>query len=166
MKWAPIPGFPGYEISDRGDLRSCRQGRTRLLRPFTTPDGYLRIKLQATDGRRVGELVHGLVLAAFVAERPAGADVEARHLDGVKTNNTPENLVWGTRRENGQDKVRHGTSQRGEANVQAKLSRAQALEIRGSSESNYALARRFGVSHETIRNIRNGEKWAWLSDHH
>ena len=34
--------------------------------------------------------------------------MECRHLDDDKTNNTPENLCWGTRSENTYDKIRNG----------------------------------------------------------
>jgi hypothetical protein len=36
--------------------------------------------------------------------------MECRHLDGNPTNNTPENLAWGTHAENCMDTVRHGRS--------------------------------------------------------
>src|SRR5262249_12949164 len=34
---------------------------------------------------------------------------EVRHLNGIRTDNRPENLAWGTKSENMQDAVRHGT---------------------------------------------------------
>lgn len=36
--------------------------------------------------------------------------MEVRHLDGIKFHNWVGNLAWGTKSENEQDKLRHGTN--------------------------------------------------------
>jgi predicted transcriptional regulator len=52
--------------------------------------------------------VHRAVLTAFRGPYP-GKGFEARHLDGNKQNNRLGNLAWGTRRENADDRIRHGS---------------------------------------------------------
>jgi hypothetical protein len=51
-------------------------------------------------------LMHRLMLETFRGPRPKGQ--ECRHLDDNKHNWRIENLKWGTRFENGQDRVRNG----------------------------------------------------------
>lgn len=108
--WRPIPALPllgipgGYEASSWGRVRSVDRALASgrrvggvLLTPSPDGDGYLRVRL----GRKlVG--VHVAVQLAF-AGRP-----EVRHLDGDQLNNRPENLAWGSRVENEQDKRKKG----------------------------------------------------------
>lgn len=105
--WLPITGMEGrYEVSNRGDVRSVR---TRKIRVLTVSDkGYYTLKLpRLTPGRSWKTYkVHILVLEAFTGNRPDG--LIARHLNDVKTDNRAENLVWGTYRQNLEDAVRNG----------------------------------------------------------
>lgn len=72
--------------------------------------------------------VHQLVLEAFVGLCPDG--MECRHLNGVRDDNRLENLCWGTRKENQNDKIVHGNSLKGERNPYAKLSNEDVVEIK------------------------------------
>lgn len=72
-------------------------------------------------------------------------------------------LRWATRTENQADKVLDGTDSRGEKHGQNKLSRAEVLNIRNSHESSEVLARRFKIHVETVRKIRRGAAWSWLT---
>ncbi|MGH3845534.1 MAG: HNH endonuclease [Pseudonocardiaceae bacterium] len=56
---------------------------------------------------RLRNLVHHLVLTAFVEPRPPGK--EGRHLDRNPGNNHLSNLRWSTHSENQLDQIRHGT---------------------------------------------------------
>lgn len=119
-QWLPVPGFEGhYEVSDEGHVRSVdrivrashgslqtRPGKVR--KPQIDHGGYLRVMLyrDGLPGESWG--IHKLVALAFHPEGWfEGADV--RHLDGVRTNNIPANVAWGTRSENMQDCIAHGT---------------------------------------------------------
>lgn len=51
--------------------------------------------------------VHVLVAAAFLGPRPDGMDI--RHGPGGRLDNSPENLCYGTRKDNVQDSVTDGT---------------------------------------------------------
>ena len=113
-EWRQIPGYEGaYEVSNRGRVRSLdritdrgRKWRGRILTPAIMPSGYLIVTLWR-NGKQKSALVHRLVLLGFKGLPPEGT--EALHADGVRANNTPENLSWGTHSDNQLDQVAHGT---------------------------------------------------------
>lgn len=161
--WRPIKSFPGYEVSTLGRVRSWRVGG-RSKRRFSRPcllkptinylrDSYAQVVL-VCGGRPHVRTVHRLVLETFVGRRPAGK--ETRHKNGDSLDNRLRNLAWGTKSENDVDKIRHGTSQHGERNHQAKLSNRQAAAIRRSTKPLRTVAARYGVSEGTVCNIRLG----------
>lgn len=104
-RWRRVRGWPGYQVSDRGRVRSLRRTLPNgaehgggLLAQTPDSDGYLRVTL--SDGeRRLHVPVHVLVAAAF----PCFDGLEVRHLNG-QTDNRWTSLRWGTHRENEQDK--------------------------------------------------------------
>lgn len=170
--WKAVKGFEGmYEVSNMGRVRSLdreilqlsRSGtlvsirhKGRVLREWTMDNGYSSIRF---CGRT--RLVHHLVLEAFVGPCPDG--FEACHdPDHTRTNNALSNLRWDTPSANQMDRVKHGTSNRGERSPVSKLTEQQAIEILNSPESGIDLARRFGVSRPTICDIRTGRTWAHL----
>lgn len=104
--WKPIDGYPKYEVSDTGRVRSFwfTRGTTepRILRPAADPKGYLHVRLSNDEGARTFK-VHPLVARAFLGPRPQGLQV--RHLDGNNQNNRVSNLAYGTQLENMADRV-------------------------------------------------------------
>ena len=108
-QWRDIPGFPQYQASSEGRIRSLKRGGRRVLTGTPFKSGYLYVHI-TPDGRRKHVSIHRLVLLAFSGPCPEG--LEARHLDGNCTNNHPGNLAWGTHSENIRDRVRHGTHEK------------------------------------------------------
>lgn len=125
-RWAEIAGHAGYEISTHGRVRSTarvaiqrsRWGGTRRVRIAGTvlsaapdSDGYPLVCLGRGKPRRV----HVLVAEEF-CERPPDHDpsipLEACHKDGDRMNPRADNLYWGTRSQNGQDRWRHWRERR------------------------------------------------------
>lgn len=114
-EWRDVPGYEGmYAVSSLGRVRSLprltggprpRRVAERILRPMRARHGYLAVELRGGGARRVPK-VHQLVLLAFVGPPPKG--METRHLDGNPANNKIDNLRYGTRHENMQDRVHHG----------------------------------------------------------
>lgn len=113
--WRSVPGSPGYEISNKGQLRSyVKPGAGRgfseepqVRTPIVDKDGYLRVQLRGPGGPRY-VTIHRLVAEVFLADSEfEGALV--LHGDGNPQNNTVENLRWGTYAENTGDRVIHGT---------------------------------------------------------
>lgn len=97
--WRPIAGWPGYEVSDRGRVRTLkRRSRPKMLRQFRNHRGYMRVML-IEPGRRLHARVHVLVASAFIGPAP-GPGYTVDHQDRNKRNNAPGNLEWVTRLEN------------------------------------------------------------------
>jgi hypothetical protein len=105
FEWRDVPGFPGYKVSNYGQVKSVariidRKNNTPrrvpecVLRPGPSKSGHLSVVL----GRGNTRLVHQLVLLAFVGPRPDGTEV--LHSDHNPTNNRLSNLRYGTRSEN------------------------------------------------------------------
>jgi hypothetical protein len=165
-QWRPVIGYEGlYEVSDLGRIRRAAPdtlGRRsthpgRVLTPIKSP--YLQVTLSKGSRRtRRTEVVHRLVAAAFLGPRVAGQQIN--HRDGDKHNPRADNLEYVTNLENAQHAARVGLYQRGEDKPNAKLSREAVEEIRTSTESGAALARRFGVTRGAIYHVRKARNWA------
>lgn len=113
--WRPVPGFPGYEASTEGRVRSLLGRAPRIMSPgLHRSDGrgkhgtnYVRLNYSLRrDNRGVTIHAHTVILLTFVGPRPEGH--EARHLNGDALDNRLANLLWGTKSENALDTVRHG----------------------------------------------------------
>jgi hypothetical protein len=149
--------LPGGRI---GRWRIATKIELRKLTHDVKGSGYMRIM----HGSNTKLQVHVMVLNAFVGPCPPGK--ECRHLNGNPSDNRwPENIKWGTKIENCQDKVEHGTNKgahAGEDHHFSKLTRSQVDDIR--SRLNYygitrALGKEFNVSDTTIAKIRRRERY-------
>jgi hypothetical protein len=101
-RWAVVPGFPRYEVSDLGRVRNIASGL--VLVNCREKRGYLTVSLY--PGKKT-HMVHLLVARAFLGPCPEGQ--ECRHDDGDPGNPALSNLLYGTRAENRMDAYRHGT---------------------------------------------------------
>jgi hypothetical protein len=188
IRWLPVVGYPSYEVSELGQVRSVdrvkvyesrdhysgktitvtRHHRGRLLRPGPKGSGHLTVVL----GRGNTRTVHRLVLEAFVGPCPPGC--ESRHYDDNPANNRLTNLRWGTRSENLHDAMRNGKKPIGEKVHNAKLSNIQVVEIKKrinnrpkypvgkydrSLESFASIGAHYGVSGDVVRMIARGRTW-------
>ena len=165
-----IDGYSYYAVSDDGRVFSFNphggwgiRGEVRVLKSAwnSTETGRLANLSEGGTGKQKVFGVHRLVLEAFVGIRPPGQ--ECRHLDGNPENNRLENLCWGTPTENQGDRVRHGTTNRGERNGMSKLTRKQAEAIRKrrlAGEPLKAIAEDFGIHIATVCDIAKGRRWA------
>ena len=169
--WRDIPGYEGsYQASSRGRIRSLPRyvpvySNTRqvlfsrlcggkILRPSVCDRaGHVSVHL----GKHCrGIPVHQLVIRTFFGPPPAG--MEVMHLNGIPTDNRPENLRYGTHSENMIDMCRKGKGA-------LKLTPEQVLQIRSSLSGGLScreLARRYNVSTACIRHIKKGRRYAWV----
>ena len=106
---------PGYRVTRDGRVFSTEHNwrgyGEREMQQTPNTDGYPSVRL-TIDGKRKHLAVHRLVARAYLPPRPS-PEHEVRHLDGSKTNNCVENLAWGTRQENADDRARHGRTSHG-----------------------------------------------------
>jgi hypothetical protein len=157
-----IPGYPGYRASEEGQIFG-----PRFSRPLTPRVSRGKLVVSAVVNGQVKTVaVHKLIMLAFEGPKPfANADI--RHVDGDYTNNRPTNLVYGTRAQNEQDKLRHGTSNRGTRNGQSKLTPDKVRYLRrlkSQGWSNRRVAAELGISYAQVGRIDRGLDWAWLDD--
>lgn len=75
----------------------------------------------------------------------------------------PNHLAWGLHSENMSDRDADGTGPRGTRNGRAKLSEEEVLVIYRSTGSHASIARLYGIEPGTIRDIRIGKIWGWLT---
>jgi hypothetical protein len=68
-------------------------------------------------------------------------------------------LYWGTHLDNMADAARHDAIPRGRARPNTRLHERDIPTIRASTETLSQLARRFGVSPGTIKDVRDGHSW-------
>lgn len=113
-------------------------------------NGYGHFVVQR-DGRIVNLATHRLSYTLTFGAIPAGLCV--LHRCDNKPCVRPSHLFLGTIQDNVRDQQRKGRKGRGEAGGNAKLTNAQALEIRSelaAGVSQHSLGRRFGVSRSTV----------------
>lgn len=159
MIWLPIAGYPGYEVSDAGVIRSkrCPNGMT----PQDNGIGYYTVFLRnGTDNKR--KLISRIVLEAFVGPAPSEHH-QAAHGNGNKADNSLLNLRWATQVENEEDKEIHGTRPRGEKHANScGLTDDQVKEIKAlipwPRGFGRVLAKRYGVSDYVIHSIKSGKR--------
>lgn len=74
----------------------------------------------------------------------------------------PEHLEEGTSKDNGQDKIRDGTSPRGLKNGRCKLTEEQVRFIRDDTRPQKDIATEYIISQNTVSQIKTGKIWNWL----
>lgn len=110
-EWKHIAGFPDYQVSCFGQVRSLRTNPPKILKQNSsekTP--YLNLTL-CKDKKRYNKRVHCLVAGAFLPNLDNKKDVD--HIDRNKHNNTVNNLRWVSRSENMKNTSRHDTEMYG-----------------------------------------------------
>lgn len=166
--WKEIAGFEDYEISADGQIRRRVGGRgavagKNLKWHLQTSTGYPDVRLRK-NGKAYSLSVHRLVAAAFLGPRPEGHQI--RHLDGNKFNASASNLAYGTPKQNGEDKVAHGRSSKGEKNVKAKLTSDVVLDIYNGPRGKDQVTRiceKLDISPSSVYRIWSGYRWSHVT---
>ncbi len=151
------PEFPHYLVTSAGQVFSRRSGR--FLKPAQMGK-YTGLMITHASGTIVKRYMHRLVLEVTSGPCPPG--MQARHLNGDRHDNRAANWAWGTKRENEEDKMAHGTTPRGSRNAMAKLTWHQVGEIRAlclAGTVQRRIAEQFGISPMTVSRIARGESW-------
>lgn len=93
-EWASLEsmGFPGYELSNYGEVRNDRT--QRVLKMSANQEGIVRVGLmKREEGRQLTVSVIRLVARMFVQGRSATFDTPIQ-LNGVRTDLRASNLLW------------------------------------------------------------------------
>lgn len=167
-KWKSIPGWPGYEVSDWGNVHSYKRrvkGRGRWVID-ESPQRVLKASLDRENGYRRVILCHNgkpklctvarLVLLAFVGPCPEG--MEACHTDCNSENDRLDNLRYDTHINNSYDGVG--------SHAKTRLTNKRAVVVKqlaADGLSDEELASMFGVSVSTIANCRLGHRYSYTS---
>jgi len=173
--WKPVVGYEGlYEVSNQGNVRSVDRTvkheykgtqfcKGKMLKAKTDNTRRMSVGLSKNGKTEKNKRISHLVAEAFIGPRPVGLLV----LHGEKgvSVNTPENLSYGTHSKNqGEDKLRDGTDNRGEKQGRSKLTKDQVIRIKNNKEKRTTSkwAKEFNVSPANICAIKTGRSWAWL----
>lgn len=89
--WTNIPGFPNYDISNRGEIYNLK--REILMQRSLTREGYPKISLLNASGDRITCSIPIMVADCFVDPPDRSCD-RIVALDGNKSNTWADNLVW------------------------------------------------------------------------
>jgi hypothetical protein len=74
----------------------------------------------------------------------------------------PEHLFTGTHHDNDQDRIQKGRCARGERAGSSRLTEAEVISIRASTETQVELARRYKTTAKNIRDIQKRRTWRHL----
>lgn len=172
--WKPIVGFEGfYETSSLGRIKSLPRivpvtnrilKNERILKLSQDKDGYYFINLKKNK-KNFNLFIHRLVAMAFIPNPNNKSTVN--HKNGIKTDNTIENLEWCTDLEN----YRHAESMdlincKYERNGNSKLTWKDVNLIRNYPYNKNILSflsKKFNVSKSHVFNIRKGKAWKYGS---
>lgn len=169
--WKAIVGYPHYEVSNIGRVRSSKSGKLKLLKPAEKRDRhrkkptYLRVCLRSPTGETKNKRIHRLVLEAFVGPAPSGKPYGC-HIDGNSMNNWLPNLKWASAVSNEADKELHGTKLIGTSIANSKLNPAAVRRIRRSNTADPTVFKKLmsdlGVARSTILDVLKGRTWSHI----
>ncbi len=140
-------------------------GNLRSLAGYLT-HGYPHVSVLMPDGRHRPYPVHRMVLFAW--KRPDTPGEVCRHLNGIKTDNRPVNLEWGTESENVRDRDLHGdVTYKGNGHPQAILTEELVIEARrraalGEKITDIARDMQLDDNREGLFCAVRGKTWAHL----
>lgn len=111
--WKDVPGYEGiYSASTTGLIRnygrqlSCQgmgREKPKILKPYRTYQGYLRIRLVDNNGKRKMYSVHRIIAMTFIPNPDNKPCID--HINTIRDDNRVENLRWCTILENSRNPI-------------------------------------------------------------
>lgn len=178
--WKDVVGYEGiYQVSSKGRVKSLarydeyvRAGKVcRRYRPDKILKPKLNLGYYCVHLRTSGESwpsVHRLMAKAFL-ENPDNKET-VNHKDGVKTNNSLDNLEWATHSENTQHAYDMGLAtsrikdftKRGEDHPNSKLTLSVVDNIRSDRLDGMtltAIATKYDLGTSTVHRVCKNKTW-------
>jgi len=94
-----IPGFPGYKITEEGDVWSFKGKKPLKIKLLVNKRGYLFCNL-SVNGKHTKSKVHQLMAITFLGHKPCGHQFVVDHINNNSTDNRLKNLQIITNRQN------------------------------------------------------------------
>lgn len=173
-KWKTISGFPDYEVSCSGRIRSFKSGAPVLLKEGGLSEGYYSVVLY-NGSRKSGKkmLVHRLTAEHHLpspsrelveeCQKTSRGVVWVNHKDGDRTNNHADNLEWCTPSHNNCCTFAMGrVTPVGAENHRSILTEDKVRKMLLAYEEGMKereISSVFGVSRSTFASIRQGFTW-------
>ncbi len=169
--WKDIKGYEGlYQVSNLGRVKSLdryvnyknksKAVRKGVIRKAKIGKGYFLINL-SKDGVKRFFLVHRIVAETFL-ENPSSKKT-VNHINGIKTDNTVNNLEWSTYSENAIHAHNLGLKcQKGTKNNRSKLSDEIVYKIKFETDKmlNHEIAKIYNIHPNHVGAIKRNEKWS------
>tara|TARA_R110000823_G_C15952958_1_gene502559 strand:- start:36461 stop:36955 length:495 start_codon:yes stop_codon:yes gene_type:complete len=158
MQLTPIAGYEGrYSITRTGEVYSLPytrcDGKRRKglwLRAATSRYGYKMVVLTKPDKSRHSLSIHRLVATTFLGD---GTGLQVNHKNGIKIDNSVDNLEWCTQRENMQHAHKTGLiNHRG-------LTPSQVWTVKDMLSGGYkqtVIGKTLGIESSLISKIKTG----------
>jgi DNA-binding transcriptional regulator YiaG len=170
-EWLPVVGYEDYyEVSNLGRVRTLKKRKGvqagYILGKHQIPQGYCYVKL-SVYGHPKTHFVHRLMMMAFNPIENH-EDMDVNHRDGIRDNNTLDNLEWLSHAANIQysrnvlKTMSHVGGKKGEVAPTSKLTDVSVREIRllaNQGVKQRVIAKMFGVSQVTIRCVIIRKSW-------
>lgn len=156
----PYAGRTEEQVRKRinDSIRITQAGCWEWRRSVTTDGGYAVLRWRGIS------LGHRVAYTIFIGPIPDGMFV-CHHCDNPPCVN-PDHLFLGAAADNNADMTNKGRARRffkeyrrGERHYKTRLTQQQVNEIRASSDRGVDLAQRYGVSQQSISDIRTGRRW-------
>jgi hypothetical protein len=172
--WRAISSFPNYEVSSSGFVRratSRTSGKAlKILAGYRDKNGYPCVLLYK-DGNSKIQKIHRLVVQAFIGEITSGMHVN--HKDGIKHNNSMENLEIVTPSQNTKHAYdtlgrigKNSNPSKGEKHHNSRFTACDVIEIRrlyNEGDTQNDIAARFNTRQSHISKIVRRESWEHVS---
>lgn len=168
-----LPQWPDYWAGSDGNIYSTKKGDTpvqlspmKTLYRTTMRHPFMAVTMYATHIRKPSNpremrptpcLIHRLVASVWLPPRPS-PDHAIDHVDGDRSNNTPQNLEWVTVRENAQRWHRQNPNYNRD---RATLTPDDVREIRRlkGTMNNRTIAEQYGISVGHVSHVHCYRVW-------